>query len=477
MDFIKWRVIFVLAPLLFVLGCSNGLENGQIVWNDPQELQGFLLERNSSVVMDEFGNSVPSATVAIGNQVVTTDQNGVFKLPTNWTEELPVTISKDGYVKTTYLKQLPKNQIFEVKLRKSTVRHEVKGSVTGFGNLPSDGFIDFALSITSLEPQNALNFDIAQLISEENDIISVMGQELAIPTNVFLPKQKESYSFIPVTVEKAFYRLFYDFQGTYKVQTNRGKFDFKKVSEKLKSGKSFFEVVNDFEFLSLGTGVAVVNQQNVTLNLDGSQRKLSPKIAFQNQLPKEGMLFGIAMSEEDGKLLPSDIKLKENKNQLLALPDGAQKSSVLLVHAEKEQVNKDVAKLSSSMSTALVDSTVAAQGFVLDRISAPEITNTGMKLSKPNLKGNLKGFATYAALSDVKVDEFKRFNVERADITWEIYSPGWIDTIDLPEVNAVRASQQWHVVFYGIDSANNKQFNGPKTLNQATHAVHNAVKF
>ena len=472
-QWLKW------ALMLAVLGaCSNNGNDGAQYDFSSNHLQEELANRNSMRVIDDGGTAIAGAQIHIGNSVTTSDSNGVFQVPANWNQELPVTIIKDGFIKTSYLKQLPEGQTFEVHRKKTTVTQTVKGSISGFGNLPNDGFIDFGLAITSLDNTGALNFDITQLISEQYDTISVMGQQLDIPTNIFVPKQKESYGLIPLTVEKAFYRLFYDFTGTYKVQANLGKFDFKKVADKLKAGKSYFEVVNDFTFSSLGTKSVLVNQPNVALDVVGNQKKLAPKVSFANPAPAKGMLFGITMAEEEGKLLPSDIKLREGTTpQKLSLPETATRGTVLLVHADKVQVNKDVAALSPSMSTALVDSQKLDQGVILDRIEAPTMTNTGMKLSKPNLKGNLKGFATYAALSDIKRDEFKRFTRDRADVLWEVYSPGWVDSIELPEVNNVRVSQRWQVVFYGIDSAENKQFNGPKTLNQATHAVHNAVNF
>lgn len=479
---IKWILVLVLA-----VACSK---NEQLVStadreNPDQELQAELAERNSIIVRDEGGNPVANAKILIGhepnvpfqNNIVTTGSNGEVSVPAGWNQELPITISKDGFVRTSYLKQIPEGQIFDIRHRKSSSKHTVKGSATGFGSLPSDGFIDFALSISTLDNQSALNFDITQLISEETDAVNVMGQTLDIPTNVFVPKQKENYSFIPVTIEKAFYRLFYGAYGTYKIQSNRGKFDFKKVADKLKGGKSFFEVVNDFEFLSMGTKNVLVNQSNVALDIDSNQKKLTPKIPFTSPVPTSGMLFGVTMVEEDQRLLPADIKLRENKAQTLAFPESTSKGKILLVYADKVQVKKDEAKLSDSMSTALVDSQKLNDGFLLERVAAPTLTSTGMKLSKPTAKGNLKGYATYAGLSEIKQTKFETFNLERADVSWEIYSPGWIEEIDLPNVNAIRANQNWHVVFYGIDSSSNKEFNGPRTLNQATHAVHNSLQF
>lgn len=482
MKIVKW--IFVLA---LAAGCSNNShQSHQDAVKDQQDaaLRTELVERNAILVRDESGAPLASAEVLIGpsenspfqGNVVTTNAKGEFAVPAGWTQELPVTIFKNGFIRTSYLKQTPAGQIFEVRHRKVKVRHEVKGSITGFGALPSDGFIDFGLALPSLSASEALNFDITQLISEQYDTISVMGQELDIPTNIYVPKQKESYSFIPVTVEKAFYRMFFDYLGAFKVQANRGKFDLKKVADKLKAGKSYFEVVNDFEFLALGSKNVTITP-NMALDLDANQLKLTPKVDFTSAIPAKGMLFGVSMHEQDGKYLPSDIKLREAKAQKLSLPETAARGTILLVNADKEQVNKDEAKLSNSMATALVDSQKLSQGYLLERVAAPTMTSSGMKLSKPSLKGNVKGFATYAALSDVTTERLQTFNLERADISWEIYSEGWIEEIDLPDVNSVRANQRWQVVFYGVDSVDNKKFNGPKTLNQATHAVHNAVQF
>lgn len=476
---------FALSALVSCSNDNRALRN--LTSDDAIALRSELAASNAIMITDENGQAISGAEILIGhsvnspfpNNIVVSDSKGIISIPTAWTQELPVTILKDGYIKTSYLKQKPEGQIFEVR-RKQTpnVRQEVKGSISGFGNLPNDGFIDFGLAISSLDNTSALNFDITQLISEEYDTISVMGQQLDIPTNIFVPKQKESYGFIPLTVEKAFYRLFFGFTGTYKVQANLGKFDFKKVADKLKAGKSYFEVVNDFTFSAIGTKAVNVNQQNVSLDIIANQKKLAPKVSFSMPAPQKGMLFGVTMYEEEGRLHPTDIKLREGTApQTLLLPETSSRGSVLFVHADKVQVTKDIAALSPSMSTALVDSQQVSQGFILDRIEAPTVTPNGMKLSKPNLKGSLKGFATYAALSDIQRDEFKRFSLDRADVVWEVYSPGWVDEINLPEVSSVRAGQRWQVVFYGVDSAQNKKFNGPKTLNQATHAVHNAVNF
>lgn len=465
-----------ILALVFITSCSDVHQINVFDESNVQRIQSELRERGFIKVINDAGLAIENAAVLIGSFETTTDSQGNAKVPNGWNHPLPVTIFKEGHIKTSYLQQVPQGQIFEIKRSKTIVRHEVKGSISGFGNLPNDGFIDFGLAITSLDYISALNFDITQLISEEYDTISVMGQKLDIPANIFVPKQKESYGIIPLTVEKAFYRLFYDFMGTYSVQASLGKFDFKKVANKLQNGKSYFEVVNDFEFSHLGTKTLVVNSQNVKFDMAANQRKLTPKVNFTRKAPPTGMLFGISMFEENGKLIPNDIKLREGTApQKLALPEDVQEGKILLVHADKVQVTKDIATLSSSMSTAIINSQNEDQGFILDRIEAPTLTEKGIKLNKPVLKGNLKGFATYAALSDTTREEFKRFSLERADISWEIYSPGWVEMIDLPEISNVRSNQRWEVVFYGLDS--NKKFNGPRTLGHATHAVHNAINF
>ena len=476
--------IFAAFALIFS-SCSKS--EHRVVLNEEEELirlQTELAERGEIKIVDESGVAISDAEVLIGtsegvpfpNNLVKTNSKGNFVVPTLWTQTLPVTIFKDGYVKTSYLHQKPQGQIFEVKRKKTIIRHEVKGSITGFGNLPNDGFIDFGLAITSFNNVSALNFDIAQMISEEHDTISVMGQKLDIPTNIFVPKQKESYGIIPLTVEKAFYRLFYDFVGTYSIQASLGRFDFKKVSKKIQDGLSYFEVVNDFQFTSIGTKALLVDNQNVKFDIAANIKKLTPKIDFGLKAPSTGMLFAVSMYEHNGNLIANDIKLREgNLPQKLALPEDISEGTVLLVHADKVQVTKEIAALSPSMSTALVPSLQIDKGVLLDRIDPPTMTAEGIKLNKPNLKANLKGYATYAALSDTSREDFKRFSLERADVSWEIYSPGWIDHIDLPEVLSVRSNQRWEIVFYGVDS--NKFFNGPRTLNQATHAVHNAINF
>ncbi len=467
---IKW--ILVLTAVIAMGACSKNDPSSDKFINSPEE----LLERNEAAVLDTDGMPIFEATVHIGNQVVTTNSSGVFRIPSNWKSPQPVTIEKAGYVKTTYLEQMPQGQVYTIKTRTPAERIEVKGSISGFGNLPRDGYIDFGLAVATLEPKSALNFNISQIISDESDTVSVLGQKLDIPTNVFVPKQRESYGFISVTIEKAFYRLFYDFPGTYTAQATLGRFEFKKVADKLKGGQSFFEVVNDFELNSVGTASFVISKPNEALNIQANTTKLIPAVDFITPMPKSGLLFGLTMIEKGTMLQPSDIKVRENKKQMLLLPENIKTSKILLVNADKI-TNKDSSELSESITTTLVDSTNLPSAVLLDRVQAPKLANNALQLDVPKATPNVRAFATYVALSNVSKHRQNNVLVQSSDTEWEIYSAGWIDSIDLPEITNVHPSQRWQVGFYGIDSHKQTEFTDAQSLNEATHAVHNAVHF
>ena len=80
-----------------------------------------------------------------------------------------------------------------------TVR--IPGVVTGFGSLANDDVIDGAGVIPSLRSEQLLRFNFDNLVAPNEKMTA--GPETAdVPGNFFFPRQRESYGFFPITIEK-----------------------------------------------------------------------------------------------------------------------------------------------------------------------------------------------------------------------------------------------------------------------------------
>src|SRR4051812_858512 len=114
-----------LSTAMTLTACSKD-EPEKTTKSPRQQLQTASANNlNTSVVKvtDEAGNPVPTAQVLIGtelnqpfpNNFVTTTASGEILVPAAWTEPTAVTISAPGYMRTTYLDQLPMGQSLVIR--------------------------------------------------------------------------------------------------------------------------------------------------------------------------------------------------------------------------------------------------------------------------------------------------------------------------------------------------------------------------
>lgn len=205
--------------VFFLTGCSK--DSGDTK-PKPTELQGIgaFKAKEAIKVLDIDENPIARAQVLIGsslnqpfaNNLLETDANGVFLAPADWSQPLVITISAKGFVRTSFLQQLPDGQNFHLRAQAKAGRYEVKGKAQDFIIKNGDGLVDFALVMVPLKKSDFISVNINKIVSPENDTISVIGQSVSIPSNISLPQQKESY-LLPVTLNKPIYRTYFPEEG------------------------------------------------------------------------------------------------------------------------------------------------------------------------------------------------------------------------------------------------------------------------
>lgn len=468
----------ILIPLLLI-SCSKKEQKLQpLTERQLESFQKSAVQANSLLVVNaRDGMPVAGTTILIGTEankefqgnLLSTDENGMAAIPEGWTESLAVTADKPGFVTQTHLNKTPQSFVLQIQpIPQSINQYPITGSVDGFGNLKKDGFIDFALVVPSFTRESLLNIDLSKMISPELEAISVLGFTFNLPSNIYLPRQTESYSFIPFSLEKPLFKIFFDFPGSHFVSANRGRFDFKKVAETIKSGKTYFEVVNDFQFASYGVhSLEVVNNtpklKLATATLLKQSVTFNPSVNVSNRL-----LYGLAVTEQQNSYSVVDIKIKSSPAPKLLFPENTIKQ-ILLVNVEIEKAPNNVNKIADSMSTALVAENQVAKAVLLDPITKPENIDRGVQATAPIAKPGVTPHSTRIYLSDLDVQMTPDYYVERKTVQWEIFSEGWITKAQLPQLGAHDKTlfKRWDVIYFG-------QAEGAK---DATHMVRNAVNF
>ncbi len=202
--------LLCLVSVFTIISCSKddknlstGLYN--ITENAPQisSWQSINdIEATSSIqVLNQLNQPVVGAQVLIGtdtdapfkNNLFITDKNGQIQNLSAWTMSAHITADAPGYVTQTLLNQKPGLVTFKLNPAYLNSQATITGQVTQLPVVDKDKQIDFGLVMSALTRADLLNFDLNSVISPINDIMKVASYTIPVPSNVSLPKQKESY--------------------------------------------------------------------------------------------------------------------------------------------------------------------------------------------------------------------------------------------------------------------------------------------
>ncbi len=487
----KSLVLSLVTALSFVtLGCSKKSDTpksevARFLWNEQTEANAKVK------VLNEFGEPLESAQVLIGyaqgtpfkGNFLTTDKNGVARIPTDWNAKAHVTVEAAGYIRQTLLSQNPGDISLKLLRRSAPARPEINGKVTGLPVVNGDKMTDFALVIPAMTRGDLLNFDLNAVISPYSDTISVVGQEAKIPGNVSLPSQKESYLF-PITIAKPVYRLTSTTLGAKRFFAIRGQFPFKKTIDEMRAGKPFYDMINNFSIQGGGMRDITLTQPVTTLDIPGNELIFSSKVRTQSAaIATDEVQMVVAVSDVAGTLAPTDIKkfTGESHLQLATLPN----KKTYIVNILKRQTEVDpaatAAAKSNRISAALSIHNEAIKPLFLPLVESPTVTETsGLVIglpSKPNQAG-INALAVSASISDLVPFVSGTETVINVNRRWEIIGLGWDQSMELPNwpLGDSAAERRIEINFIGSTTHKGAKLDD-NLIEAATHVTHASTDF
>lgn len=467
------------------------------------------LSSNALTVLDKAGQPIVGATILLGYEpgnpfqgnVLTTDAQGIAGVPADWKAALPVTVQAQGFVSQTLPVTLPGDLNIQLSPQEGADL-QVAGETTDFGRLVTDGKVDFGLVIPAMGRDQLLSFDMSTVISPATDKIEIIGNEVELPSNITLPDQRETYIF-PITLNKPAYRVFLRNPGQYTVSATRGQFPLQRVVNDIRAGKSIFELVNHFTFISGGQRAVDVNGNVTGANLAVNQVPFNTQVGVRApNFATTQVMMSLALTEQNGLMAPTDLK-RLNPGQSLNLKStaaaGAQQVLSLLmdnaaaliagttlerffapVLNPPAKVGTTAAQDFSKLTFAIQPAAGGVAPEFLPMVNKPEINGNVVTLDMPALPNGLTAIATYLVFSEIEKVGTGATATERRTRLWEVWNESWINQVELPQIEFTRNPNRvyrWEVMFLAGPSHFVRDLNltSGVDLNSVSHVTRNAV--
>lgn len=475
------KYLLIFAAALSVTACGGNQPQGM---GSGNLFSDFFSETPAGVatfaITNQEGQAIPGAQVLIGEALnvpfegnfLEADQNGMVALPVEFQGQ-PVTIAAPGYVRVTFFDQQSEDHRYILRAEDRPATLELSGITTGFGSLPKDGIADFGLVIPALTRADIFAFDIGLVLSPVMDQFEVAGQQMEVPSNITLPRQRESY-FIPITLEKEPYRVFFGTTGIKKVQAIRGQFPFKQVVGKLRNGESFANMINDFTFVSASVRDFNVTQ-NMTSDIPVNEQTLANPVAVKvPAFANDKVLIALTVSDANGYLLPGDIKRVE-PNQTINLKTAKFGNQFVVTVERLASDFYATTPRNGPLSAVMVPLKPGQTPSSIDLFDIPNVKAYEWSARAPAVRGKLNPLATYAVLS--RIDKLK--GSEKKVRMWEAYANNWQSGMKLPEFpndQLPTGPKRWEVSYLGNENITVVNFD-PAILNSASHVSYNVKDF
>lgn len=460
------------------------------------QIQQFLrrsLQKNQIVVVDRFGTPLANADVLIGNAVdspfvgnfVRTTPQGILLIPAEWTVPLPITIEAPGLVRTTFLKIAPQPQILELNESEGRSNLEVTGQTQDWTNVKKDGFVDFSIVMPMVRRSALFDFNVSDLLSPEVDRIQAYGQDIFLPSNFSLPKQSENYGVFPISLEKLVYRAYVRRPDPYRFVAARGRFPFKTVIGKLENGQSYWEILNDMDFISAGAGNILASLPSNPLNLSVAGFNIAPSIKVTaTSLPAGASFLASVWNEDQGVHFPSDVKTFVNNESRVLETTPGKNQYVMSIVGKHKVLKSAMITLEERSSRAITPITSGDLAPVhLPLIASPIFDGQTVMAEPPALIGGLAKTGMSIVISDVNVTDTETSYHETKNKIWEIFSTDWDTQIELPAWPSPVGQgliKRLEVIYLAAPLSKSQTPTtqvGPAMVDLSTHATKNSLDF
>lgn len=440
-------------------------------------------------VVDQFGAPVEDAGILIGNSLnqpfsnnfIRSETQGFVRWPQAWNTTQSITIYKDGYIRATYLKQIPGAAKYVLRKIIPNQNIELNGNTIGHQVVNRDGQVDFAVAIPALDKKDFLAFDISQFISPQNDLMTVANRSAKIPSNVSIPKQTEKYYFY-WTFEKLPYRLYFKNPGSQIVLTIRGTFPMNEVVDGLRNDADLHDLINYFSIRGGSIRELDLTQPKNTVDLPVDELNFSDKFKYTApNYPSDQAAFVAALSEYKGKFLPTDFKYVESQKSMDLMTSKGSNNIVVTV-LRKKTTDKNNKPREEQLSARLNSMSKPSTVQPLALIDSPQIQSIERWSAKaPQAPNGAYPLATFASLDKIESVERDGKTVEESRRVWEVYSNDWDAQFNLPEwpnpQTTWSGKMKWSVSYMGWETKGNKIDLGPNLVDSITHVTTNAQDF
>ena len=95
------------------------------------------------------------------------------------------------------------------------------------------------------------------------------------------------------------------------------------------------------------------------------------------------------------------------------------------------------------------------------------------------ISSNLNQLTTFGLISDVKTEKDSKGEIKKLpEAVWEVYAPGWVAEIKLPEWkwNKAAPATRFEVSLVGTTSSDTSPL-GPQMMEKATHVTRSSVDY
>lgn len=487
------NLISGLVVTLTLVSCSDEKTKSHIqlfnLFENPSSISSWhpLTTEQSTpsiLVVNQFNIPIENAQVLIGsaldvpfvNNLLMTDKNGQIQNINNWTTVEHVTADAQGYIRQTLLNQSPGILIIKLNTASMTKKAMLKGQVTKLPVVNGDKNIDLGLVMSTLTKSDLLNFDLNLLISPTNDVMKVATYDIAVPSNVSLPAQKEKYIF-NLNIEKSEYHFFTSVPGPRRLVATAGRFPFKQVVDELRSGKPFYAVLNYFNLSGGSLRDVNILGSNTQLDIPGSELQFNAPISVASPKINEDEVFvALSASEVSGYFVPTGIReMASNTTASLKAIPNAPAFTVNILKKQTEFMSQSEG--ADRLSIAILPYQANSKPNLLPLVDNPTVNySNGYTITLPNISATNGIFplAISAYISEMSSTSSTTDLVRK----WEIFGTNWPAQLTLPNWPMSASANQKRIEINYLGSTVQQDTNlGDDLIKAATHVTHSSVNF
>lgn len=458
------------------------------------------------VVVDQHNKTVPGAMVMVGqeegqpfaNNIAHTGRSGLASFDAPSLSNTAITVMVSGHPPITYFGQTGDEFIVAIPPALPTKKAKISGKFKNWPRKTSSAQAQVGLLIPFISPAGVFSFQMNDILSTSSDTISAVGQSFEVPSNLVVPRQKLSYGFFNVTLQKDTYRFPVNGPRTLGFSAMSGQFPFKKVVDKMRNGGSALDIINDIKLRAFGTVDNVQLSSTVKHTFDLSQGQLEPcaQVTSRNN-PQNLDLLSISLVRDSSatrNFQVTDLKTVGNRGaNVLCVKNDQRPISIMNMGLDVDgQTGRNNNRGITSIFARNIPRTSNTQVNLDSYFKVPKVTvsNNGRTVmaSRPERQGvSPQATGLFAQLSTVKNHNMGKFSVEEVVPQWVVFAPGNMNKFNLPELPSIAApsnARRWEVIWLGTEAKYHYNQNfmvsvdlGYDLFETMTHAARNSRDF